>query len=123
MSLNLIPNEVIGYRIKPDWYNYTVVLIKRHGTQSKNPGSEYEVSLAYCKNLSSAANFIFNHSLKLKAELSQKEIESITGTVSSVEAILAAVSHAQNEVEKSVADLERRLISNNILKPRDIIGN
>lgn len=121
MSLNLIPNEIVGYRIKPDWYNYTVVLVKKHGASSKSAGLEYEIPLAYCKNLMFASNFILNHSLKSLGEISQKEKESLDGSVADIDCLVKCVEKAQKNVEQAVLELEQRLVAQKLLKPRDLL--
>lgn len=109
MSLQLIPNRVVGYRIKPDWYSYNVVLIKLHGENSKNAGKEYETPLAYCRNLEFAAKWIFSHALRSQAELSQAEIESIEGSCADIRGLLKNVEVAQDHVFKAVAELKERI--------------
>lgn len=109
MSLNLVPNEVVGYRIKPDWYSFNVVLVKRHGPQSKNAGKEYETTLAYCKNLEFAATWLMAHATRMHGELSQAERESVDGTVADAQALAAAMVAAKKEVLAAVAGLQQQL--------------
>lgn len=109
MSLQLTPNVIVGYRIKPDWYSYNVVLVKLHGENSKNAGKEYETPLAYCKNLSSAAQWIFSHALRSQAELSQAEIESIEGSCADIRGLQKNVESAQEHVMRAVAELQQRI--------------
>ena len=120
MSLNLTPNEVIGYRIKPDWYSFNVVAVKRHGPSSKNAGKEYETPLAYCKNLSFAAEWILGHASRVHGELNQKEQESVNGTVAQAEALAAAFITAQEHVNRAVEDLQARLEAAGIL-PKTLV--
>lgn len=109
MSLQLTPNVIVGYRIKPDWYSYNVVLVKLHGENSKNAGKEYETPLAYCKNLSSAAQWIFSHALRSQAELSQAEIQSIEGSCADIRGLQKNVEAAQEHVLHAVAELQQRI--------------
>lgn len=109
MSLQLVPNRVVGYRIKPDWYSYNVVLIKLHGENSKNAGKEYETPLAYCRNLEFAAKWIFSHALRSQAELSQAEIESIEGSCADIRGLLNNVDVAKDHVLKAVTELQGRI--------------
>lgn len=109
MSLLLTPNKIVGYRIKPDWYSYNVVLVKLHGENSKNAGKEYETPLAYCKNLEFAAKWIFSHALRTSAEVSQAEIESIEGNCADIRGLLRSVDVAQAHVLRAVAELQQRI--------------
>lgn len=109
MSLNLVPNEFVGYRIKPDWYSFNVVLVKRHGAASKNAGKEYETTVAYCKNLAFATSWIVAHSARVRGELSQKEQESLDGTVASVEALRDTFEAAKQDALRAVEELQNRL--------------
>lgn len=109
MSLHLTPNKVVGYRIKPDWYSFNVVLVKLHGESSKNAGSEYETPLAYCKNLSFAASWIFAHALRMEGELSQEEIKATNGSVADIKGLLSSVDKATAHVERAVSELQSRI--------------
>lgn len=57
------------YAITADEYNWKVVELKVKGDESKTPGEEYEVPLAYCKNFESAALFIVNRDSKMNAQI------------------------------------------------------
>jgi hypothetical protein len=95
MQLEFTPNEVVGYRIKPDAFNWTVVRVKKHGAASKYAGEEYEsTGMAYCKNLNHAVEFILNKEAKLAAEYLP---------------LLEAFDKAKQEALKAVRDLEQRL--------------
>jgi hypothetical protein len=109
MSLNLTPNEVIGYRIKPDWHSYNVVLVKRHGASSKNAGAEYEAPVAYCMSLPSAAAWVFSHAFRVKGEQSQKERLAIDGSVADVQALHAAFCAAEAHTLQAVYELQGRI--------------
>jgi Ser-tRNA(Ala) deacylase AlaX len=60
---------VSKYAITADEYNWKVVEIKIKGDESKTPGEEYDVPLAYFKNLESAAKFIVNRDSKMNAQI------------------------------------------------------
>lgn len=97
MSLDLSPNEVVGYRIKPDAFNWTVVRVKKHGVNSKYAGEEYEsTGLAYCKNLKHAVDFIINKEARLAAEYLP---------------LMEAFEKAKQEAFSAMADLEARLMA------------
>jgi hypothetical protein len=95
MSLNLTPNELVGYRILPDWHSFNVVLVKRHGPNSKNAGQEYFTPLAYCKNLDFAVSWIVSHAARMEGELNQKDALQAEGSVADAKALLAAFEKAQ----------------------------
>lgn len=109
VGLSLTPNEVIGYRIKPDWYSFNVVLVKRHGASSKNAGQEYDKTLAYCRDVRGALKYIYLHSLRTRAEVSQAEHEALHGSIASLEALAAQVDLALEDVRSAAKDLEERI--------------
>lgn len=53
-GLNLVKNEVVGYRVVVDSHNWNVALAKRHGENSKNAGEIYYQILSHHKNLEHA---------------------------------------------------------------------
>jgi hypothetical protein len=95
MPLNLVPNELVGYRFRPDWYSINVVMVKRHGENSKHAGQEYETVLAYCKNTEGASEWLFQHVLKVQGELNQAEVLASRGSVADMQALQAAGPRAQ----------------------------
>lgn len=109
MTLNLVPNELVGYRIKPDWYNFKVVVVKRHGDGSRQAGQEYETPLAYCKNIEFAATWLLQHAMRVRGEAAQKEQEAIDGSVASTEALTRAVAQAREDVLGAVRALHQDL--------------
>lgn len=70
-ALNLIPNEVVGYRIVPDEHNWTVVIVRKYGPASKKHGEEYTTPLAYCKNLSTATQWIFSRDARMEGRMNE----------------------------------------------------
>ncbi len=121
MSLNLIPNEIVGYRIKPDWYSFNVVLVKRHGSQSKNAGKEYETTLAYCKSLPFAVNWLVSHAARMHGELAQKDQEAVDGSVADAKALAATFERARDEALRAVEELQARLFAAGLSKPKDVV--
>ena len=120
MALNLVPNELVGYRIKPDWHSFNVVLVKRYGAGSKKAGQEYDTPLAYCKNLDFAASWIVSHAAKMMGELNQKDQEAATGSVADAKALAAAFEPGVQHALRAVAELQARLEAANIL-PRTLV--
>lgn len=109
MPLDLTPNELVGYRIKPDWHSFNVVLVKRKGVNSKAAGQEYDTPLGYCKSIEFAASFIFSHAARLQGELNQKDALAAEGSVADATALLAAFNFAQEHTLKAVAELQARV--------------
>jgi len=109
MPLNLVPNELVGYRIKPDWYNFKVVCIKRHGEASKAAGQEYETVLAYCKNIEFAASWLLQHVLRVRGEAAQDAQQALDDSVASTQALTQAVALARQDVLSAVAALHEDL--------------
>lgn len=108
---NFAPNEIIGYRVHPDQWNWTVVVVKRHGPESKNAGKEYETSLAYCKNLEEATRWIFNHVSKVDGNKEQNKEFDFSGNAASLEALQNAFLKAQERALWAVKDLEQRMLA------------
>ncbi len=119
-GLGLTPNEIIGYRIKADWYSFNVVLVKRHGAASKNAGKEYETTLAYCKSLPSAVSWIVSHATRMYGEVSQAERESLEGTVADATALKEAIGKAEAAALAAVADIVERIKATGVLN-KDLV--
>lgn len=109
MSLNLEPNEIVGYRIKPDWHSFNVVLIKRHGPASSNPGQEYDTPLAYCKDLPFAVRWLVSHAVRMQGELNQRDQARVNGSVADAQALLSGYEAAQEYARGAVAELQARI--------------
>lgn len=130
-KFELIPNEVVGYRIRPDQWNWSVVVVKVHGKDSKNAGQQYETPLpAYCKNLTSAVEVIFNRVAKTEGRDIQDETFKKNGEAASLESLKEAFVKAQDAALWAVQDLESRLIESgfdiktvnrNMLKANDLV--
>lgn len=108
-GLDLTPNEFVGYRIKPDYYSFNVCVVKRHGPGSKKAGQEYEKTIAYCRTVQAAAAYIFDHALRVKAELSQEEIAALEGSVADVKGLLLQIAPAKAAAVAAVDELTTRL--------------
>jgi hypothetical protein len=118
-GLGLVPNEIVGWRIKPDWYNFTVVLVKRHGG-GKKAGQEYEEALGYCKSLESAVNFILQFVTRFEAEHQQEAVQARTGTVADAQSMLNAMQRAQKEALRAVAELQARMDAAGLNTPKKV---
>jgi replication fork clamp-binding protein CrfC len=124
-KLNLTPNELVGYRIHPDQYNWTVVAVKRHGPTSKNAGQEYETPLSYPKDIQGAIRFIVKHVAAIEGDQAQNHVFETTGVTASLEALQSAFEKAEKSALDAVADLETRLKASGLdfasLKKRDLM--
>lgn len=108
-GLNLTPNEFIGYRIKADYLNWTVVKVKRHGEGSKFAGEEYVASvLGYCRSLSSAVRLIIERDAKEAAqympmlEAFERAEKSALDAVSHLERTLDSLGLVHSDVAKKM---------------------
>ncbi len=119
-GLGLTPNEIIGYRIKADWYSFNVVLVKRHGPNSKNAGKEYETTLGYCKSLPYAVSYIVSHATRMYGEVGQADRESIDGTVADARALHDAIRKAEAAALAAVADIVERIKASGVLN-KDLV--
>lgn len=125
-GLGLVPNEIVGYRIKPDWYNFTVVVVKRFGASSKKVGQEYEEALAYCRSLESASDWLIEHVTRVTAEQLQDDVlkaaqAQITAkgakvsakvaeeSVANAKALAQAITLAKESAHAAIAELTTRL--------------
>lgn len=108
-ELDFTPNEFVGYRIKPDWYSFNVVIVKKHGKNSKNAGEEYDKAIAYCKSLPHAVEFILSHSLRVRAEMAQAEQLVLDKTVASSEALASQYQAALKDALQAAAELASRI--------------
>lgn len=104
-------NEVLGFRIVPDSNNWTVVLVKKRGEDSKNPGEEYTTDMGYFKNLTIATGWIMNQYLVQETLSEQKEIQTKSGEIASLKSIEEAFAKATEKTQKCVQDLEQRLLA------------
>lgn len=116
MSLDLIPNEFVGYRIKPDFYNYTVGIVRRHGPNSSKAGQEYFKPLGYYKNLGMAAQGVFNFALKELGAEAQVEQEKVDRSCASVEALASQVQAALDLALQAVAGVEQKFTDMGLTK-------
>lgn len=97
------PNKIIGFRIVPDDYTWTVFVVKEYGEHSKNAGQEYLNPVAYCRTLESAAQWILSRNAR-----------QLTESLGLIEAFKAAETNVINVIK----DVERRLIDGVIELPR-----
>ena len=86
------PNKIIGFRILPDDYTWTVFVVK-----------EYLNPVAYCRTLESAAQWIL-----------ARNARQLTESLGLIEAFKAAETNVINAIK----DVERRLIDGVIELPR-----
>ena len=108
-KLNLVPNEVVGYRLHPDQWNWKVVVVKRHGEESKNAGKEYESTLSYCKTIQYAIQYIVNHVSAMEGDAEQKKTFEEKGVAADLESLKVAFEKAEKAALWAVNDLEARL--------------
>lgn len=125
-GLGLVPNEIVGYRIKPDWYNFTVVVVKRFGASSKKKGQEYEEALAYCRSLESASDWLIAHVTRVKAEQLQDQVlksallgdRAAEGSVANAQALAEAIRTAKASAHAAIAELTARLEAAGLNTPK-----
>lgn len=108
-GLKLIPNEIVGYRVRPDYHNWTVVSLKRHGSTSRSAGQVYESPVGYYRTLPSAFNAILQLAFRLEAEQGQQRIGEATGDTCSHEGLLEALRQAEQAVQETAQAFERDL--------------
>lgn len=104
-KLNLVPNEIVGYRIHPDKWNWTVFEVKKHGQTSKYAGEEYLTPLSYPANVKQAVEFIVNRVASLEVD----KIQSVQASVDNAKLIEQAFDKAKETALWALKDLEKRL--------------
>lgn len=109
MALDLTPNEFVGYRIKPDYHNYTVGIVRRYGPGSKLAGQEYFKPMAYCKDVSQAASMLFNFALRTRGEAAQDEQGLLDKSCADMKAFQCAVNDAKADVLAAIAELQSKI--------------
>lgn len=102
-ALGLVPNEVVGLRIRTDELNYTVVLVKRHGSNSKFAGQTYDTTLGYHKNLENAAGALIERAVRLRAEGVALD-EQTSGEAWALR-LKEAIDHAHEQVLTAIREL------------------
>jgi hypothetical protein len=108
-GLGLVPNEVVGYRIVPDWNSYNVQMVKRRGASSKQAGQEYGETLGYCRSLEFASDYIVQHATRVYGEEMQDAEEAVSGSVGDAKALSAAIVKAQAAAISAVKELQARI--------------
>ena len=103
-GLGLTPNETVGWRIRTDDHNYTVVLVRRHGPASKFAGQTYDIPLAYCKSLPFAVDRLVDHALRAKAQ--GIAVDDATSGTAYAQRIQDAIAQAKHEALEAVRVFE-----------------
>lgn len=118
--MNLTPNELVGYRIKPDYCSFNVVVVKRHGPTSNKAGEEYEKPLAYCSSIENATTWLVSHVTRIKGAELQEIEASLTGNIADAKQLELAMQIAVQEALKAVTHLQEQLNLSG-LKQKDIV--
>lgn len=109
LAPDFTPNEFVGYRIKPDYHNYTVGIVRRYGPNSKFPGQEYFKPMAYCKDVANAAHMLFNFALRTRGEEAQVAQSLIDKSCADMTAFKDAVDLAKADVLTAVQELQSKI--------------
>ena len=121
-GLQLTPNEIVGYRIKPDWYNFKVVLVKKKGAASKDKGAEYEDVLGYCRSIEFAAKYIVDHATRMYGEEYQAASLSEKKTVADALALMEAIAKAKECALVAVKELDERIKALGLSRKELVVG-
>lgn len=120
MTLQLTPNEIVGYRIKPDWYSFNVVLVKRHGPSSKSAGQEYETTVAYCKSIPFAVDALLSHATRLHGIALEKEVSEQGQLPADSSLLVKAIEMARADALAAVSQLTERLTVAGLTTPKKV---
>lgn len=113
-GLDLVPNEVIGYRISPEPHNWTVALVKK-----KASGLEYKTPMSYHKHLSGAVGWIYNTVALNEGRALQNESLEKTNIACDPEVLKEAFERGLAEALKAVRALEQDMV-NAGLSPKNL---
>lgn len=109
---NFTPNEVKGYRIRPDQWNWSVVQVKVKGAGSKDAGKEYEdTPMAYTKDLFEAVNYIMRTAGAIGGRLYQDEEFKVRGVAADLNALTQGFRDASDISIRAIEELEQRILS------------
>lgn len=108
-GLDLVPNCVIGYRIRAEWLNWVVVLVKRRGVHSRTPGQEYATVVGYYKDLEQAAQAVLRLESARLAGAAQERLAAGQGTCADARALIDALSQAQAALGRALEDVRQQL--------------
>lgn len=109
---NFTPNEVKGYRIRPDQWNWSVVQVKVKGAGSKDAGKEYEdTPMAYTKDLFGAVNYIMRTAGALGGRAYQDEEFKVRGVAADLNALTQGFRDAADISIRAIEELEQRILS------------
>ncbi|MBC8737305.1 hypothetical protein F6X40_10850 [Paraburkholderia sp. UCT31] len=106
-GLNLVPNKSIGFRIRPDYYNWTVVHVKEKGANSKDAGQQYDTTIGYYKSLEAAVHAIVELSARMQGEELQKDAAAESGDIASISALANAIEAAKAAAFEAVAQFQK----------------
>lgn len=107
---NFTPNEIRGYRIRPDQHNWSVVQVKVKGEGAKGAGTEYESTpMAYVKDLGSAVSYIMRTAGALMGRSYQDEQFELTGVASDLNALTQGFREASGVCIAAISSLEDRI--------------
>lgn len=109
MVQKFAPNPVVGYRFSLDWYTVNVVEVKQRGVNSKDAGQEYLKVLAYCKNVHSASEWLFDHVLRAHGSAAQAAEEARTGSLADMHVLMQTVADAKIHVLQAAAALQAEI--------------
>lgn len=101
-GLGLVPNEVVGYRITADSHNWVVVLVKKHGKDSKFAGQEYVAPLGYYRDIANALQNV--HTMAMRDHLANSS-NMYLGTEEQWIEALAVARAAVDRTAQELADL------------------
>jgi hypothetical protein len=94
-GLGLVENEHVGWRIRAEWLNWTVVQVKRHGAASRHAGQEYDIAMGYYKDVEQAIAAILRFESWRAGKLGQQEVLAKNGTRADLDALSEAIAGAR----------------------------
>lgn len=106
MTLDLTPNEFVGFRIQPDFNNFKVVMVRRYGPKSSKAGQEYARPISYCKDIHTAAMSLFNYALRYRAEASQEEQALVDKSCADMTVLREDVKKATDDVRVALLEIQ-----------------
>lgn len=105
-GLDLVPNEVIGYRIAPEPHNWTVSIVKKKGD-----GTEYKTPVTYHKHLGGAVSWIYNTVALTEGKALQNDSQTNDGVAADPKVLLEAFNRGLLAALKAADSLEDDLVA------------
>lgn len=108
-GLGLVENEHVGWRIRAEWLNWTVVQVKRHGASSRHVGQEYDIPMSYHKDVEQAIAAVLRYEGWRAGKLAQQQVLAERGERADIDALTEAITGARAAALETIEALRADL--------------